>query len=76
MDEKIKQKYKKYCSECGIFKEIEKDFYKNKGQCIDCRKTYEKNKRLEKEVKIKNDNEELKNLLNKIMISIEDVKSD
>lgn len=32
----------KYCSGCGNLKEIEKYFDKNKRQCIDCRKKYER----------------------------------
>lgn len=74
MEEKFQMDNKKYCSSCGILKEIEKDFYKNKGQCINCIKKYEKNKRLKKEVKIKNEHDEFKDLLNKIIKDIGDVK--
>jgi acetone carboxylase gamma subunit len=76
MDENFLVKCEKYCSECGILKNIEKDFYKNKGQCIDCRKRYERNIKIKKTVKVKNDDEEFKKLLNNIINSIEDIKTE
>ena len=52
---------KKYCYGCGDLKEIGKYFDENKNT---------------KEVETINDNVEIKNLLNKIMIIIEEIQND
>lgn len=65
----------KYCSKCGILKDAINDFYAKNGQCKDCRKKLQKEKKDRKIIETKNEMEELKKILKELAIDIKSIKN-